>query len=243
MSKEELFPKLSDAVLAGDEETVLSLCQQAVSAGFAPMSIITDGMAPGARAAGDKFSQGKYFLPQLIMAGEAMKAGLEVLLPLITAEARQGAAGRVVIGSVEGDVHDVGKNIVAAMLTAGGFDVVDLGVDVSAAAFVDAVRKESPDILGMGSYMSTTRPQMQVVIEALKEASLRDRVRVMIGGIAATETYAREIGADGFAADAPDAVRLAEQLAEGVAAAPTLEAGASPWRGFTLQQEQQLGGA
>lgn len=211
----EIFEKLTQAVLMGDMDGTPELCQQAADAGLDPMAIITDGMAPGARAAGVKFSSGEYFLPQLILAGEAMKAGLEVLLPLITANARAQAKGSVVIGSVEGDVHDIGKNIVAVLLLANGFQVTDLGIDVPAADFVEKAKSEKADIVAMGSYMSTTLPQMSTVVEALKEAGIREQVKVMVGGAAVTRAFAEKIGADSYGEDAAQAVENAIQLVGG----------------------------
>lgn len=234
MTESEILTKLENMVLEGDEEGTAAWCQKAVEEGIAPMRIIRDGMAPGATAAGEKFSSGEYFLPELIMAGEAMKAGLENILPLITADARKEASlGLVVIGSVEGDVHDIGKNILIAMLTANGFEVLDLGVDVPSSTFVEAVARESPQVLGIGSYMSTTRPNMQVVMEELEKAGLRRTVKVMVGGISVTEEFANQIGADGFGIDVPKAVELAKQFCEQAAFAATPEAGPSPWRGIT----------
>lgn len=212
---EEVFDKLTKAVLGGDIDTVPTLCQEAANAGLEPMVIINEGMAPGARQAGIKFSNGEYFLPQLVLAGEAMNAGLEMLLPLITAEAQAQAKGTIVIGSVEGDVHDIGKNIVAALLVANGFKVTDLGIDVPAAEFIDKVKSEDADIVAMGSYMSTTLPQMTAVMEALKEAVLRERIKVIVGGAAVTQAFADKIGADGFGEDAAQAVEKAIELMGG----------------------------
>jgi corrinoid protein of di/trimethylamine methyltransferase len=211
----EILEKLSQAVLLGDMDGVPGMCQEAVNAGYEPMVIINDGMAPGAREAGVKFSNGEYFLPQLVLAGEAMKGGLEILLPLITAEARAQAKGVVVIGSVEGDVHDIGKNIVSALLIANGFQVTDLGIDVPTSVFVERAKSENADIVAMGSYMSTTLPQMRGVVDALKEAGFRDRLKVMVGGAAVTEAFAEEIGADGFGEDAAEAVEKAIELVGG----------------------------
>lgn len=210
-----IFKKLTQAVLVGDMDGVPGLCKEAADAGIEPMAIITEGMAPGARAAGTKFSNGEYFLPQLVLAGEAMKAGLEVLLPMITAEAQAQAKGVVVVGSVEGDVHDIGKNIVAALLLANGFHVVDLGIDVPAADFIEKAKSEKADIVAMGSYMSTTLPQMSTVINALKEAGLRDQVKIMVGGAAVTQAFADKIGADSYGEDAAQAVEKAIQLVGG----------------------------
>lgn len=215
MTDAELFTRLTEAVLAGDMDSVPVLCEEAVAAHISPMTIINHGMAPGAVAAGQKFSHGEYFLPQLVMAGEAMKAGLDKILPLITAEARAEGSGVVILGSVEGDVHDIGKNIVSALLSATGFHVVDLGVDVAPAAFVERAVQEGAQIVAMGSYMSTTLPAMKSVIDGLAAAGLHGRVKVMVGGAAVTAKYATSIGADGYAVDAPQAVELAKSLIGG----------------------------
>lgn len=235
MVESEMFGKLAKVVLEGDEEGVMSLVQEVINSGITPLKIITEGMALGVREAGDKFSKGEYFLPQLIMASEAMRVGLALILPLITADARKEASGNVVIGSVEGDVHDIGKNIVSAMLIASGFYVIDLGVDVPSATFVGAVEKESPHILALGSYMSTTLPAMDTVIKDLEKAGLRDKVKVMIGGVATTPEYARKIGADGYAADAPEVVRVAQQLLGQEAGAPMPKEESYSWRGITTK--------
>lgn len=211
----EILEKLTEAVLVGDMDGVPGLCQEAIDAGYEPMTIINEGMAPGARAAGVKFANGEYFLPQLVLAGEAMKGGLELLLPLLTAEAQAQAKGVVVIGSVEGDVHDIGKNIVSALLLANGFRVIDLGIDVPASEFVEKARSNNADIVAMGSYMSTTLPQIRGVVDALKEFGVRDHVKVMVGGAAVTKAFADEIGSDGYGKDAAEAIEIAIELVGG----------------------------
>lgn len=210
-----ILERISQAVLVGDMDAVPGLCKEATDAGYEPMVIINEGMAPGARAAGTKFSSGEYFLPQLVLAGESMKAGLEMLLPLLTADAKAQAKGRVVIGSVEGDVHDIGKNIVASLMLANGFHVVDLGIDVPAADFVEKAKSENADIVAMGSYMSTTLPQMSAVIKALEDAGIRGQVKVMVGGAAVTAAFAEKIGADSYGEDAAQAVEKAILLVGG----------------------------
>ncbi len=216
MSNNEILKKLEELVSTGKDDLVSTLCEQALKDGMDPIVVLDKGLAPGVRKAGEKFGCGEYFLPELVMAGEAMKAGMKIILPKLTGMAKREVVGNVVIGSVEGDVHDIGKGIVVALLTAAGFSVVDLGVDVSASDFVSKVKSEKPNILGMGSYMSTTLPSMKTVIEELKKAGLRKNVKVIIGGVAATDEYANRIGADGFAPDAPKAVELAEQIVRGV---------------------------
>ncbi len=231
MAQTELYDKLAEAVLQGDEESVVSLIKEAMKTNADSMTLITEGMAPGARQAGERFSKGEYFLPQLIMAGEAMKAGVALLVPTMTSDTRKKATGSVVIGSVEGDVHDIGKNIVTAMLIASGFYVVDLGVDVSPTNFIETAKKESADILAMGSYLSTTLPSIEKTIEGLKKAGLRNKVKVLVGGVAVTKDYASRVGADGHAGDAPGAVRVAERLLRMEVEAPLSKEESSPWRG------------
>lgn len=215
MSQQELLSKLTDAVVNGEEELAARLAGEALEAGISPLEIIKEGMSPGAKLAGEKFDIGEYFLPELMMAGEAMKAALQVLLPSMTDEMRSEAEGKVVMGSVEGDVHDIGKNIVISLLTATGFQVIDLGIDVPADTFIEAIRSEKADILGMGAYMSTTLPEMATVVRKLKETGLREKVKVMIGGVATTAKFAQDIGADGYAGDANEAIKLAKSLMEG----------------------------
>ena len=215
MSNNEVLKKLEEAVLTGKDDLVATLCGETLKDGMDPLVILNEGLAPGVKKAGEKFGCGEYYLPQLVMAGEAMKAGMKIILPKLTGSAKREVVGTVVIGSVEGDVHDIGKGIFVALLTAAGFHVVDLGVDVSASDFVSKVKSEKPNILGMGSYMSTTLPAMKTVIEGLKKEGLRENVKVIIGGVAATDDYARKIGADGFAPDAPKGVKLAEQMVGG----------------------------
>jgi len=215
MSNNEILKKLEELVSTGKDDLVSTLCEQALKDGMDPIVVLDKGLAPGVRKAGEKFGCGEYFLPELVMAGEAMKAGMKIILPKLTGKAKREVVGNVVIGSVEGDVHDIGKGIVVALLTAVSFNVVDLGVDVPASEFVKKVISEKGDILGMGSYMSTTLPGMKTVMEELTKSGLRKNVKVIIGGVAATKDYANRIGADGFAPDAPKAVELAEQMMRG----------------------------
>ena len=232
MAQSDMLSKLSDAILHGDDEGIVALTNQAIESGLPPLEIITKGMAPGVRDAGKKFSDGQYFLPELIMAGEAMKAGLALVLPIIEASTEKEEAGRVAIGTVDGDVHDLGKNIVSVMLTASGFHVIDLGVDVSPAKFVETVGNESVDIMAMGSYLSTTLPSMGKTMEALKKAGLKDKVKVLVGGVAVTQTHADKIGADGYAMEALEAVRVAHELLGQDADAAVSKEESSAWRGM-----------
>ncbi|MGA2223940.1 MAG: cobalamin-dependent protein [Syntrophobacteraceae bacterium] len=215
MSVERMLKELEEAVLTGKDDLVSTLCEQALKDGIDPLVVLDKGLAPGVKRAGEKMGCGEYFLPQLVMAGEAMKAGMKLILPKLTGKSKREITGNIVIGSVEGDVHDIGKGIVVALMTAAGFNVVDLGVDVPASEFAKKVISEKADILGMGSYMSTTLPAMKAVMEELTKSGHRGEIKVIIGGVAATEDYANRIGADGFAPDGPKAVELAERIMRG----------------------------
>ena len=178
-----------------------------------PVEAIEEGLGRGVSIVGGRFETGEAFLVELVMAGEAMKAGTEVLMEEIR---KRGLSvkklGSVVIGTVSGDLHDIGKNIVVSMLEAAGFEVIDLGVDVSADAFVDRVRETEPDVLGMSALLSTTAPEQEKVIEALRKAGLRDKVKVIIGGAAASESWGNRINADAYATDAVEAVTKIKSL-------------------------------
>jgi len=214
MSKEPMLGKLADAVLDGNEELTKQLVKDALEQGLTPSEII-NGMSPGAREAGKRFSSGEYFLPELMMAGEAMNAGVQFLIPLMASQQNAESRGKIVIGSVEGDVHDIGKNIVTAQLRADGFEVVDLGIDVAPEKFIETVKKEKPDILALGSYMSTTLKSIEITMEKLVEASLRDSVKVIMGGVAVFPSYVEKIGGDGYGQDAEGAVQVARKLVGG----------------------------
>lgn len=212
--KNKILEHWTEAVLNGNDDLTKELVSQGIEAGLTPTEII-NGMSPGAREAGRKFSTGEYFLPELMMAGEAMNAGVQLLIPYMTGDASPDSIGKIVIGSVEGDVHDIGKNIVAALLRADGFEVIDLGVDVSADAFVAAVKKEQPEILGLGSYMSTTLKGIEDTMALLVQDSLRSKVKVLMGGVAVFPQYVKRIGGDGYSEDAEGAVREARRLLGG----------------------------
>lgn len=214
MAEDPILKELSEAVLDGQAERTKELTHQALDEGIAPMRIIREGMAPGAKAAGDKFADGDYFLPDLTLAGEAMNGALDIILPKMTAEDEAQNTGKVVLGSVEGDVHDIGKNITSALLRSNGFTVIDLGVDVPVDDFVSKIEEEEADILGLGCYMSTGLTQIEKNIEALEEAGLREEVSVMLGGVAVHNEFTKESGADAYGEDAHEAVKVAEKLME-----------------------------
>ncbi len=204
---------LKDAVIGCDVKSARRLAEESLAAGLDPQAILAGALVPAMTVVGDRFERGEYFVPDLLVAARAMKAAFEPLRPLL---ARSGArpAGTVAIGTVKGDLHDIGKNLVAAMLEGGGFEVIDLGADVAPARFVEEVAAGRAGLVALSALLSTTLPAMKDTIEALQAAGLRGRVRVMVGGAPVTEAFARSIGADGYADNAGGAVRLAHRLVQ-----------------------------
>ena len=207
----ELLDDLYDAVLEGDDDLTPDLTQRCLEAGLEPQTIMDDAMIPAMSEAGRLFEEGLYFVPELLTSGRAIKAGLEVLRPLLTAGNAE-HAGRVVIGTVQGDLHDIGKNLVAVMLEGAGFEVIDMGVDVAPADVVAAIREHQPDLVGLSALLTTTMRSMPRLIEAIVAAGLRDDVKVFVGGAPMNEASAKEYGADAFAGNANAAVRVALEL-------------------------------
>ncbi|MGE5568365.1 MAG: corrinoid protein [Rhodospirillales bacterium] len=203
--------KLYEAILTGDSKAAVAITKEALAAGADPLEIVNTQMVPAMDEAGRRFECEDYFVPELLLAARAMKGALELIRPLL-AERGTEPAGRVVIGTVKGDLHDIGKNLVSSMLEGGGFEVVDLGADVAPEKFVEAVRERNPDLVCLSALLTVTMPSMKTTIDALKDAGLRDRVRVVVGGAPVTEQWAREIGADGYGANAAAAVPLARKL-------------------------------
>jgi corrinoid protein of di/trimethylamine methyltransferase len=213
MSTEELLGQLTQAVIDGEPEDAAELAQQALDQGIAPLECINQGLTPGITKVGDLFASGEYYLPDLIIGAEAMKEALAILEPLLIEDAQEREVlGRVVIGTVAGDLHEIGKTLVGTMLTANGFHVTDIGVDQSTDDFVAAVRENKATLLGASALLTTTMLEQQKIIEALQEAGLRDQVKIMVGGAPVTQSWADKIGADGYASDAIAAVALARQL-------------------------------
>ncbi len=208
---DERIQKVYAGVLNGQQKEVSAAVETALQGGVDPAIILNEGMIAAMREVGQLFEQGEYFVPEMLIAARAMQAGLAILKPRLV-QANIQAAGKVVIGTVHGDLHDIGKNLVAMMLEGAAFEILDLGVDVPPAKFVEAVQTHAPNFLCLSALLTTTMPSMKATIDALQAARLRDRVKVLVGGAPVTEAYAREIGADGYAPDASRAVTLAKSL-------------------------------
>ena len=204
--------RLAIAVLEGDCDRTPQLVQEALSLGLAAKEILDNGLVAGMNEVGERFKCGEMFVPEVLTSADAMQAGLQVLRPKLIASGTR-LAGKIVIATVKGDLHDVGKNLVAMMCEGAGFEVIDLGCDVDPAEFVKAVKEHRPDIVGMSALLTTTMRAMGMTIQALQEAGLRDAVKVMVGGAPVDAAFAQRIGADGYGSNAPNAVELAKKLA------------------------------
>jgi len=204
--------QLHDAILTGDAKGARATAEQALKAGAEPLRLVQDGMMPAMNEVGRRFESNEYFVPELLLAARAMKAALELLRPLLAANGHA-PAGRVVLGTVQGDLHDIGKNLVGAMFEGGGYEVIDLGANVTPEQFIAAVREKKPDIVAMSALLTTTAPAMKVTIDAMKQAGVRQQVKVIVGGAPITERFAREIGADGYSESAAGAVAAARKAA------------------------------
>jgi methylmalonyl-CoA mutase cobalamin-binding domain/chain len=211
MTSEELLGELYDKTLTGNGPDVLALTRQGLSDGLGPETLLYEALIPALEEVGARFERGDFFVPEMLIAGKAMAGALEILRPLL-AETGAETIGTVVMGTVKGDVHDIGKNLVNIMFEGAGFLVIDLGVQVSPEKFVDAVRAHKPDIVGFSAFLTTTMPMFKANINALTKAGLRDEVIVMVGGAPVTQEYADVVGADGYAADASAAVVKAKEL-------------------------------
>ncbi|MEA3326379.1 MAG: corrinoid protein [Chloroflexota bacterium] len=207
---EELLEELYTAILEGQRDVAKEKVELSLEEGFDPADIL-DAMVSAMGEVGRLFEEGEYFVPEMLIAARAMKTGMEILKPrLVDADIQP--VGKIIAGTAKGDLHDIGKNLVCMMLEGAGFQVVDLGTDVSPEAFVAAVNKHQPDFVAISALLTTTMPSMQSTVEALKTAGLRDRVKVLIGGAPINDAYAEKIGADGYAQDASRAVKLARSL-------------------------------
>ncbi|MFC2060118.1 B12-binding domain-containing protein [Chloroflexota bacterium] len=207
----EDFKALSDAVIKGDIKTALTETQKALDAGIDVSTILNKGLITTMDEVGERFSKGLIFVPQMLRSAKTMQECTKLLKPFFQ-EGDITTKGKVLIGTVRGDLHDIGKNLVSMMLEGAGFTVTDLGIDVSPAKFVEKAREVEPDIIGMSALLSTTMPAMPETIEALKQAGLRDQVKVMVGGAPVTDKYAQKITADAYASDAGSAVTKAKNL-------------------------------
>ena len=213
MEKDNLLAEMKAAVLEGEIEEGEALARQALEAGMDPLECIEDGFVAGINEVGALYEEGEMYLPELVAAAEVMKEALAVLEPeLLKSQKSRDILGKVIIGSVAHDIHDIGKDIVASMLTASGFEVYNLGIDIPNETFVAKVKELKPDILGMSALLTTTMPEQKKVIEMLKAEGLRDSVKVMVGGAPVNREWSDSISADGFAENAVEAVKVAKTL-------------------------------
>ena len=210
-SQSKILEQIASNLYKGEDKVVADLVQRALDQEMSPADILNGGLIAGMDEVGKDFKAGELFVPEVLIAARAMHAGMNVLRPLL-AESDVPSAGKYVIGTVQGDLHDIGKNLVRMMLEGAGFETIDLGTDVKPNVFVDAVREHQPQLLGMSALLTTTMPGMKATIEALQEAGLRDTVKIMVGGAPVTAAFAEQIGADAYAPDAATAVDVARGL-------------------------------
>ncbi|MGI6406155.1 MAG: cobalamin B12-binding domain-containing protein [Syntrophaceticus sp.] len=208
---QEALKNVLDAVVEGEVEDVAEFTEKAVAAGVKPLDILNEGLVKGIEVVGERYATGDYFLPDLILGAKAMDAGIGIIEPLLTSEKRE-FLGRVLMGTVEGDLHDIGKNIVMMMLKSNGFEVFDLGVDVPSKVFVEKVKELKPQVIGISALLTTTVDKQKEIIELLQEEGLRDQVKVIIGGAPINQAWSEKIGADGYGEDALSAVGLCKNL-------------------------------
>ena len=211
MTREELLGQLYDDTLVGNAPAVIELTNQGLAMGLGPEVLLYEALIPSLEEVGARFERGDFFVPEMLIAGKAMVGALGILRPLL-AETGAEAIGTIVMGTVKGDVHDIGKNLVNIMFEGAGFYVIDLGVQVAPEKFVEAVREHKPDIVGFSAFLTTTMPMFKANINALQKSGLRDQVIVMVGGAPVTQEYADVVGADGYASDASAAVVKAKEL-------------------------------
>jgi len=207
----EILQEIAQQLYAGKFNEVSALTQQALDQSLAPAQILKGGLIAGMDTVGRDFKAGELYVPEVLVAAKAMHAGMDVLRPLLVGEDMP-TTGRFLIGTVQGDLHDIGKNLVAMMLEGAGFEVFDLGINAAPGAFVEAIKDKEPQLVGMSALLTTTRDAMKVTIEAIAQAGLRDRIKIMVGGAPVTAKFAEEIGADGYAPDAGAAVDKAREL-------------------------------
>jgi corrinoid protein of di/trimethylamine methyltransferase len=212
---DEIFTQLAQSLIDGDPDATVELTKKGLADGVEPMAIIREGLMPGMNVVGEKFACGEYYLPDLIIAADGMQQAMALLEPELRLRRQEvESAGTMVLGTVKGDIHEIGKSLVGTMLSANGFKVYDLGVDVPTEQFVAKVKETGANLVGLSALLTTTMTVQKQVIEALKGAGLREQVKVMVGGAPVTRSWAEEIGADGYAEDAMGAVGLARQLVQ-----------------------------
>ncbi len=207
----DMLKEMAEKLYVGDQDTVAELTQKALDEGLTPEEILGNGLIAGMDQVGIDFKAGDLFVPEVLIAARAMHAGMDILRPLLT-DSDVASVGKIAMGTVEGDLHDIGKNLVGMMMEGGGFEIIDMGTNISPDEIVEIVKTEQPDIIGMSALLTTTMPSMRRTIEALAEAGLRKSVKVIIGGAPVTRAFSEEIGADGYAPDAASAVDLARSL-------------------------------
>jgi 5-methyltetrahydrofolate--homocysteine methyltransferase len=211
MNHDEILQGLYDQTLVGNAPAVLDLTNEGLATGLTPERMLFEALIPSLEEVGARFERGDFFVPEMLIAGKAMSGALDLLRPLL-AETGAETVGKFVMGTVKGDVHDIGKNLVNIMLEGAGFEVIDLGVQVAPEKFIAAIEQHKPDIVGFSAFLTTTMPMFKANINALEKAGLRQSVIVMVGGAPVTQEYADAVGADGYAADASAAVKLAKSL-------------------------------
>jgi 5-methyltetrahydrofolate--homocysteine methyltransferase len=213
LSEEEKMDlkQIADNLIKGKAPEVKQLVQTAIDEGEDVRKVLNEGLVAGMSVVGEKFKKNEFYVPEVLIAARAMKAGMQILRPILADKDIKGV-GTVVLGTVRGDLHDIGKNLVAMMLEGAGFEIIDLGVDVSSEKFIETAKGKKADLVGLSALLTTTMPSMKDVVKAVGDSGLKDKVKVMIGGAPVTQSYADEIGADGYAPDAASAVDEAKQL-------------------------------
>ncbi len=209
LSDEDLFLQMQDDLYDGLREEIVAQTNEGLARGYTPQEILDQGLVAGMEIVGIDFRDGILFVPEVLMAANAMKGGMEILRPLLT-ETGAEQIGKMVIGTVKGDIHDIGKNLVAMMMEGAGLEVINLGINVDADMFIAAIREHKPQLLGMSALLTTTMPYMKVVIDTLGEEGLRDEIYVMVGGAPVTENFAKDVGADAYGRDAAVSVDIAK---------------------------------
>lgn len=213
MSNAQLIENIKNAIIDLNRDECLQLIQDALDDGISPLEIIENGLKKGMQIVGTQYEEGDLFIVDLMMAASTMKAAIELVEPHISAEMKEKTSvGKVLIGTVEGDIHDIGKTIVTTLLTANGFEVIDLGAEVPTSTFIEKVNELKPDIIGMSALLTTTMQKMKEVIDALEKGKLRENVKVLVGGAPVTQEFALKIGADAYGKDAEEAVKRAKEL-------------------------------